>query len=119
MAKEGPETKLVRKMRDAATAKYGSRIIMVKHHGSEYAKSGVSDLLCCLDGVFVACEVKAPESYGNNVDRALAEGPTVLQRSFVDKVQKAGGVGGFAASVEGFLSLLNNAETLALAWVEE
>lgn len=106
MGKPGPETKLVKKMRDAGTAEYGKRLSMVKYHGGSYSQSGVSDLLCCLDGVFVACEVKAPESYGNSVERALEQGPTVLQREYVEEVRQAGGVAGFAASVEGFMDLL-------------
>lgn len=110
MSKPGPETRLVAKMRSAATKHYGSRLVIVKYHGNEYSQSGVSDLLCCLDGVFVACEVKAPESYGGSIDRALEKGPTLLQRDFVREITEAGGVGGFAASVDGFLALLAEAE---------
>jgi hypothetical protein len=113
MAKQGPETKLVLKMRKAGEAEYGPRLVVLKYHGDQYARAGVSDLLCCLDGVFVACEVKAPESYGKSVERALAEGPTVLQRSFVAKVLAAGGVAGFAATVEQFMDLLAEAAAKA------
>lgn len=109
MSSTGPETRLVKKMKDAGTAKYGSRMVIIKHHGSPYAQAGVSDLLVCIDGVFVACEVKAPESYGGSVERAVEQGPTVKQRSFVAKVRTAGGVAGFAASVEQFMDLLAEA----------
>lgn len=109
-AKSGPETRLVKKMRDAGKAEYGSRFVSIKYHGSQYGEAGVSDLLCCLDGVFVACEVKAPESYPVNgqpsEERALAEGPTVKQWAFIERIIAAGGIGGVAASVDGFLSLL-------------
>ncbi len=109
MSKSGPETKLVKKMRDAGREQYGERLVTIKYHGSAYSESGVSDLLCVLDGIFVACEVKAPESYGGSVEKALEKGPTEKQREFIMKVARAGGVSSVAATVEGFL------ETLAMA----
>lgn len=106
MAKSGPEAKLIKKMKDEAEKKYGDRLVITKYHGSQYAQSGVSDLLCSLDGMFVACEVKAPESYGGSVERALEKGPTVLQREYVNDVLSSGGVAGFAATVEQFMEIL-------------
>lgn len=105
--KSGPEAKLIKEMRDAAKAEYGDDIVTIKHHGSPYAEAGVSDLLHVLRGVFVAVEVKAPESYGGSVERALAEGPTLKQRAFVARVAKAGGVAGFAATVGQYMALLD------------
>ena len=108
------ETRLTKKMREEASAKYGSRLIMVKYHGNQYGQSGVSDLLCVLDGMFVAAEVKAPESYPvggrPSVARAESEGGTKLQLSFIAKVEAAGGVGDVVASVPHFLALLERAE---------
>lgn len=113
----GPETALVKKMRDTGKKKYGKRLVTVKYHGSQYGEAGVSDLLCVLDGVFVAVEVKAPESHRvkgkPNVEKALAEGPTLKQRAFVARVIKAGGVAGFAATVEQFMGFLETAERRA------
>lgn len=109
MGKPGPETKLVKKMRDAGKAEWGDRLVTVKYHGSAYSEAGVSDLLCVIDGTFVACEVKAPESYGNSVERALAEGPTVKQMAFLRKVDAAGGLGAVVATVAQFLEVLYNA----------
>lgn len=113
MGKQGPETRLVKRMRDAGKAAYGSRLVTIKYHGNEYSEAGVSDLLCCIDGVFVACEVKAPESYPVNgkpsVERALAQGPTVKQRAFMVRIRKTGGIAGCAATVEGFMALLGEA----------
>lgn len=106
MGKPGPETRLLNKMRKAGKAAYGSRLVQVKYHGDQYSEAGVSDLLCCLDGVFVAAEVKAPESYGGSVERALEEGPTLKQRAFLNRVQLAGGIAGVVATVEQYLSLL-------------
>lgn len=113
MAKQGPEAKLIKKMRDTARAKYGDRLVDIKYHGDIYAEAGVSDLLHCIDSVFCAIEVKAPESYGNSVERAIEKGPTAKQRIFVDRVNEAGGVGGFAASVEQYMDLLEVAEMRA------
>lgn len=110
MGKPGPETKLIKKMRDAGRDHYGTRLVTVKYHGSEFGEAGVSDLLCVLDGVFVAVEAKAPESYGGSIEKALAEGPTVKQRAFINRVREAGGVAGVAASVEGFMDLLAQVE---------
>ena len=111
MASEGWETKLVRKMRAEGKAKYGDdRLVTVKYPSSSFGETGVSDLLCVLDGIFIACEVKAPESYKvkgqPSVHKALAKGPTLKQRLFVNRVISAGGVGGFAADIEGFMVML-------------
>lgn len=110
MGKPGPETKLVKKMRDAGRAKYGGNLVTIKYHGGTFSEAGVSDLLQCLFGVFVAVEVKAPEHYGGSVERALAEGPTKKQRLFVDKVNRAGGEAGFAATVDQYMEILARAE---------
>jgi hypothetical protein len=117
VSKEGPETRLVKKMRAEARRVYGARQVLWKNHGSEFSESGLSDVTGTIDGVFVAIEVKAPESYGGSVERALEKGPTVKQRIFVDKVRKAGGIGGFAATVEQFMDLLADAAAM-VAWEE-
>lgn len=104
------ETRLTKAMRDAGKEKYGARLVTVKYHGSQYGEAGVSDLLCVLDGVFVAAEVKAPESYGGSVERALANGLTTKQRTFIERVRRANGVGDVVADVDGFLYLLAVAE---------
>lgn len=110
MSKQGPETKLIARCRKRAREKYGYRLVDIKYHGDIYAEAGVSDLLHCLDGVFVAIEMKAPESYGGSVERAVQKGPTVKQRLFIDHVNEAGGVGGVAASEDQYMDLLEVAE---------
>lgn len=117
MASEGAETRLVRKMRAEGKAKYGDdRLVTVKYPSSSFGETGVSDLLCVLDGIFVACEVKAPESYKvrgqPSVHKALAKGPTLKQRLFVNRVLASGGVAGFAADIEGFMLMLSCAASL-------
>ena len=110
----GPEAKLIKKMRDAAQEKYGSRIVVVKYHGSQFSEAGVHDLLCCLDGMFVSVEVKAPETYWRDgspsVEAALEMGPTLKQRAFAKRVEKAGGIAAFAADVKGFMQVLYEVE---------
>lgn len=117
MGKPGPETRLVKKMRDAGRDRYGERLVTVKYHGSQFGEAGVSDLLCVLDGVFVAVEVKAPEQYPvkgiPSVGRAVREGPTVKQRAFMHRVDTAGGVATCCATVEQFLETLAAAEAMA------
>lgn len=100
MGKAGPETRLVAAMRTAAKEKYGDRLVVVKYHGSAYSQSGVSDLLCCLDGAFVAAEVKVGTSYGL----------TKLQEAFLETVRRSGGESACVRSVEEFLALLERAE---------
>lgn len=110
MGKPGPETRLVARMRKAAKTKYGSRLVIIKYHGSEYGEAGVADLLCVLDGRFIAVEVKAPESYGGSVQAAIEKGPSLKQRAFLRRVTQAGGIAVVCASVEGFLETLAKAE---------
>lgn len=113
MARSGPETRLAQQMDKAAKKKYGARLESINQHGSAFSRAGVSDRLLCLDGVFIAIEIKAPENYGNSVARAEEKGPTVKQRRFVERISEAGGVAGVAASVEHYLALLEQAEKVA------
>lgn len=115
MGKIGPETKLIKRMLTAGYEEYtGARLVLWKNHGSEYSQAGVADLTGMLDGVALACEVKAPETYGGSIKRALQAGPTVKQRAFIAKVNASGGVGWFAASVEGFMQGLAWANRFAV-----
>src|SRR6478735_9548882 len=122
MARQSAETALVLKMRKAGRAKYGDRLVDIKYHGDAMSEAGVSDILCCLDGVFVAVEAKSPESSTHkrktleaSIEHALEKGPTVKQRLFVARVLRAGGCAGFAATVEQFMDILAHAETMTYA----
>jgi hypothetical protein len=115
------ETNLTNKMRKQAREVYGERLVLIKNHGTEFAKAGVSDLTGCLDGVFFAVEVKAPDSPQHkrktveaSIDHALRKGPTVLQRAFVGHVLDAYGCAGFAATVSHFLDILQHTEDRGL-----
>lgn len=107
MSKEGPETRLIKKMKAAAKTKYGHRIVVIKYHGGPFTEAGVPDLLICLDGVFIGCEVKAPENYGNNVERAARTGTSVKQEAFLNRIAQSGGIACVMASVEGFMAMLD------------
>lgn len=54
----------------------------VKIHGSTYMPAGTADLLCCVNGSFVAIEVKKPK--GGVVSE--------LQKFKIKEVQNAGGI---------------------------
>lgn len=120
MAKSGPETALVKRMRDAGFEKYGPRLVTTKYFGDAYSEAGVSDLLCCLNGVFIACEVKSPEASQHkratveaSIKHALEMGPTLKQRAYVKRILVAGGVAGFAATVEQFMVVLACADAVS------
>jgi hypothetical protein len=68
--------------------KVGSRFIRFN------SKKGCSDLLACIDGVFVAIEMKRPTVAGRKPNEA-----TELQASFLDGVRSAGGLGFVARGV--------------------
>lgn len=97
MARQGPEARLIAKCRKAGHDAYGSRLVIVKYHGDMMGEAGVSDLLCCLDGVFVAIEMKAPGKK-NTV--------TLKQQAFMNRIELAGGFTAVCDSVEGFLETL-------------
>lgn len=67
----------------------GSTIPMVYTAAGIYAKKGVSDILCCYKGRFLAIEVKRP-----------GEKPTPIQLLFIEGINKCGGIGFWATSVE-------------------
>lgn len=98
MAKQGPEAKLIRQMRDKAKAEYGDRLVIVKYHGSQFGEAGVSDFLCCIDGVFVTVEVKTPTGI-----------VTPKQQAFGARVMNAGGLFAVCRTVEEFLETLGSA----------
>ena len=54
-----------------------------------YAKSGVSDIIACIKGKFVAIEVKRPSNK-----------PTDLQYNFIDAVNSIGGIAFWADNLE-------------------
>ncbi len=62
--------------------------------GAFMSRQGVSDILGCYDGRFVAIEVKSEK--GN---------ATKLQRLFIDKIRESGGIAGIVRSVDDVIDL--------------
>lgn len=66
-------------------------------------ENGVSDLLMCIDGAFIACEVKA-EKFVKDPWKQASE----WQKLQLTRVADAGGVGIVVASLEQFKSHLDH-----------
>lgn len=61
----------------------------IKNHGSIYSRSGTPDITACVNGKFVAIEVKQP---GGRV--------SPLQAAHIELIKQAGGVAFVAYSLE-------------------
>lgn len=61
---------------------YPEHIWFVKVWGGGYQKSGIPDILCCINGKFMAIELKS-----------LNGKPTVLQKRNIELINKTGGLG--------------------------
>lgn len=60
-----------------------------KEHGSQYGQAGIPDIIICLDGRFIALEVKT------------AKGKvSILQQVTLRKIKNAGGIAEVVRSVE-------------------
>ena len=73
-----------------------------KVHGGPFQKVGVPDIIACINGRFVAIEVK--RSDGGIVSE--------LQKAQIKKIKACGGLVGVAHSVDEFLQLLKEAKLL-------
>lgn len=67
-----------------------------KVHGSIYQPSGIPDILACINGKFVAIEVKRSE--GGII--------SPLQKAQIEMIKKNGGIAGVATSMEEFLEII-------------
>ena len=63
------------------------------------SRAGVPDILCCINGMFVAIEVKTPETM-KNVSK--------LQQYNIDKIKATTGIAFVACSVEQVTEALND-----------
>ena len=91
-----PEAKIKKQIKSYLIKTYPDSIFFFPA-SNRYSQIGVSDLIGCIDGKFIAIEVKT------NVGRV-----TEMQRRFIDSVLKAGGVAGVCRSVEDVEELLKN-----------
>lgn len=67
-----------------------------KVHGSIFQPAGIPDILACINGKFVAIEVK--RSKGGVV--------SPLQKAQIQKIKENGGIAGVACSMEEFLEII-------------
>ena len=74
------EAKFSRWFKKKLEDEFGERILIVNVTGSGYGAHGVSDLIICFLGIYIACELKMN---GKEL--------TVLQTRFAMKVDRAGG----------------------------
>ena len=83
-----PESRLQRRIQDAIRGVFPLAYVR-KIHVSEFQSGGIADLICCINGFFIAVEVK--------VDGGL---PSRLQINEAKEVKRAGGLSIIAHSVD-------------------
>jgi Holliday junction resolvase len=66
-----------------------------KEHGGMYGTAGIPDIIACVNGRFVALEVKTPSGKA-----------TKLQEATIKKILKAGGVAAVVRSVDEVRAIL-------------
>lgn len=72
---------------------------VLKVVGSAIQASGVPDILMCINGRFVAVELKRPDGKGRVSD---------IQKAQTERIQRAGGVAVVVNSFEGFKEVVND-----------
>ena len=87
MTEKALQTKVLKKLRERGG-------VWVNNSPGPWGKQGISDITGCLEGRFVAIELKRPGT--KNVTDALTE----AQFSFLEQVREAGGIAIAAASWE-------------------
>ena len=92
------EGKLQRQIRKKLEQTIGG--LWFKTHGGPYSTEGVSDIIGCFAGKFIAFEVKLPGK-----EKTL----TRLQQKFIDKVIAQGGVAGMVTSFHDCILLISKA----------
>jgi len=94
-----PEYRIVRKIERWATSQ---GFWWMKVQGNEYTRAGITDLLLCVEGLFVGIEVKQP-----------GENPSEIQKYEMGKMIAAGGHAGVAHSLEEAIRIVEVARALA------
>ena len=90
-----PEAKVKKQIKDYLKSVFPN-MVQFSPIAGRFATIGVSDIICCINGRFVALEVKAPGGKA-----------TPLQLDFIEKVKAAGGIAGVVESVTQVQELLN------------
>lgn len=81
--KRKPEADFQRAIVQYLKARFGPKVWILNHRGGIGQRAGVPDLLCCIDGRFLALEVKSPLGTGRLGPR---------QREELEAIRQAGGV---------------------------
>jgi Holliday junction resolvase len=98
MAAKG-ETRVVKKIKEGLQKLYPN-CFFFKVHGSGYQKSGIPDLIGCINGLFIGIEVKDSKN--------KSYGATELQLHIIELIEGAGGIAGVATSLEEAKELIEN-----------
>lgn len=75
--------------------------------GGMYQRPGIPDLLFCVDGCFVGIELK--NNHPGESDEAARDRATPLQRKEIRAINRAGGTGRVAITVEEALTAIRQA----------
>jgi hypothetical protein len=62
----GPETRLRIKIVEALKFNFPG-LRPIKIHGNQYQEAGITDLICCYKGLFIAIEVKQPGEFSEPI----------------------------------------------------
>lgn len=73
-----------------------------KVHGSIFQPTGIPDILACVNGKFVAIEVK----------RTKGGVVSPLQKAQIQKIKENGGIAGVASTMDEFLEILKEGKLL-------
>ena len=95
--RKGPETLLVAAIRKEIESAYPNSWV-VKISGGPYQTSGIPDLLCVVQGVFIGLEVKAVRP--GETEEHAANRLTLRQEAVIGKINAAGGSAYLVLSVD-------------------
>lgn len=99
--KRKPEVEFQSAVIQYLQVRYGPRVWVLNHRGGIGQRAGIPDLLCCVNGRFLALEVKSPSGKGRL-------GPK--QKLELEAIRQAGGKVAVVASFEELEEVLRGFE---------
>jgi hypothetical protein len=93
----GPETRLRKRIVKALQEKYPDGLF-TKIHVSVFANAGIPDLLCCVEGLYIAIEIKVP-----------GRKASPNQAYFMSRIERAKGSAGIATTIQEALQIVAQA----------
>lgn len=99
-----PESLLTARIRKALSQKWPESF-SIKIAGNPYQQGGTPDLLACIEGRFVAFEVKKQRA--GETEHHARERATIRQLDRIAKVIAAGGIAGVVLSVDEAIALVD------------